>query len=216
MTRNYNFLTILALILLMIPLFGCEAAPTPDPSIVWSDDFEDGEMEDWGQDLNPGTFFFVEEGVLHAGPDRAGDIYHESNVSIGTWSFDVFFPTDESSYSYTITFCVSCDQDYSTGVGFETMVMNNTAASVVILDDGVLSRENEVFLGNKLSGWNHYDVTRDELGNTKVYLNEGLILEYSDELNISPQYFYLAADYTGPFFDNLVVRNQVVDIQPQE
>jgi hypothetical protein len=75
------------------------------------------------------------------------------------------------------------------------------------------SQENQVFLGKQLSGWNHFDVTRDELGNSNVYINGELILEYKDELNITPQWFYLDTGIIGPFFDNLVVRDQVIDIQ---
>ena len=81
--RKHLVLTILSIVLLVFLLYGCssntaDTTPTPDPSIVWSDDFEDGDMDGWLQDLNPGEFFFANEGMLTSGPDRAGDIYHES------------------------------------------------------------------------------------------------------------------------------------------
>ena len=65
-----------------------------------------------------------------------------------------------------------------------------------------------------LDGWNHYDVTRDELGNSNIFLNGELVLQYNDELSISPQSFYFGTNVIGPVFDNVVVRNQVIDIQP--
>jgi hypothetical protein len=47
MSRKYIFLTIVAMVLLMFPLVGCsstpaEMTPTPDLSIVWSDDLKMG------------------------------------------------------------------------------------------------------------------------------------------------------------------------------
>jgi len=218
MTRKQIFLTIFSMVLLFFLLCGCSSttadmAPTPDLTIVWSDDFEDGEIEDWGQDLNPGTSFFVEEGVLTSGPERAGDIYHESKVSSGTWSFDLFI-TPDTKLMPNIDFCLSCDQDYISGVGFSVMSTERTTVQMLILENGKLTHEDKVREDGRLSGWNHFDITRDDSGNSKIYLNGEIILEYSDELNITPQWFYFATPAIGPILDNLVVRNQVIDIKP--
>ena len=220
MTRNPFFLAIFSMIVLIFLLCSCSSntadmTPTPDLTIVWSDDFEDGEIEDWGQDLNPGTFFFVEEGVLTSGPDRAGDIYHESKVSSGTWSFDLFF-TPDTKVLPNFDFCLSCDKDYKSGFGFSVMRTEKTSVVMLILENGKLTRDNSFLKDEKLSGWNHFDITRDEAGNSKIFLNGALILEYSDELDISPQWFYLSTPIIGPFFDNLVVRNEVIEILPSE
>ena len=217
MTRKNFVLAILAMALFMFVLVGCssvpiDTTPTPDLSIVWTDDFDDGDMEGWGQDLNPGIFFFVEEGVLNSGPGRAGDIYHKSKVSTGTWSFDLFFPPDENSGMPYIEFCLSCGQDFDSGFGLSVLSMENVVVTIVRVKRGSPIYEDQVKLDGDLSGWNHFDVTRNAEGKSKVYLNGELILEYEDELTITSDVFYLNTQIIGPFFDNLVVRNQVIDI----
>jgi hypothetical protein len=182
---------------------------TPDISIVWSDDFNDGDADGWeGNHL--GEHFFVVDGVLATGPDGSGDISHVSEVSSGTWSFDLFYSEGKETY---YEFCLSCDQDYNFGFGFNSLTMGNTIISFLIVQDG---RKSLVDAGNpvrKITGWNHFDITRDEFGNSNVYLNGELILEYKDEITISPHWFYFNVQETGPALDNLVVRDQVINLQ---
>ena len=45
MVRKNIFLTISAMVLFAVFISGCGSTPTPDPSIVWSEDFEDGDRE---------------------------------------------------------------------------------------------------------------------------------------------------------------------------
>ena len=209
--------TSLFFILMMLLCSACSAAvekstPTPDFTIVWSDDFEDGDKAGW-QEYNPGEFFFVKDGVLTVGPERAGDIGHISQVSSGTWSFDLFFAEGKEPY---YEFCLSCDQAYKNGFGFNTLTMGNTIVSFLTMEDGRKSLVNAGSPVRSVTGWNHFDITRDESGNSKVYLNGELILEYKDERSISPYWFYFNVQDTGPALDNLVVRNQVIGIQPSE
>jgi hypothetical protein len=207
----------LLFIFLLFLCSACSAAaakstPIPDFAIVWSDDFEDGDKVGW-QEYNPGKNFFVKEGVLTAGPERTGGIGHISQVSSGTWSFDLFFAEGKEPY---YEFCLTCDQDYKNGFGFNTLTMGNTLISFLTLEDGRKSLVNAGSPVRSITGWNHFDVTRDELGNSKLYLNGELILEYKDELRISPYWLYFNVQDTGPALDNLIVRNQVIAIYPSE
>jgi hypothetical protein len=57
MSRKYIFLTIVVMVFLLSLLVGCsstpaETTPTPDTSIVWSDDCEDGDTEGWVDCIN--------------------------------------------------------------------------------------------------------------------------------------------------------------------
>ena len=65
MARKHLVLSVLSLFLLLSLFYGCSAykTPTPDPSIVWADDFEDGDTEGWDE-YSSGKYFFVNEGVL--------------------------------------------------------------------------------------------------------------------------------------------------------
>jgi hypothetical protein len=172
MARKHLVLTLLLLVLSLSFNSGCgsgsaNVTPTPDPSIVWADDFEDGDYEGWEED-DPG--WYVKEGVLTSGPDSANPIIHESNVAL---------------------------------------VALNT-----ITDGTFRSPAAEADLGKKLTGWNHFDITRDASGNSKIYLDGELVLEYKDDVTISPQLFFLDVEDLGLAFDNLVVRDQVIAIQP--
>jgi hypothetical protein len=227
MTRKHFFLPILSMALLSIAVIGCsstpteptstqaEPTPTPDQSIVWADDFEDGDTAGWRQDS--GKVFFVTDEVLTTGP-TGGDIYHESIVSNGTWSFDVYFPEEHENYEPSYQFCVTCDKDWKFGFGIGCRIegSKNTSVFIITLDNRTKYTKPSVSLGRKLVGWNHFDITRDELGNANVYLNGELILQHKDELNISPHKFYFNTGVIGPVFDNLLVRNQVIDIRAVE
>ena len=216
MARKHLVLSILSLFLLLSLSYGCSADMTPsDPSIVWADDFEDGDTEGWDE-YSSGKYFFVNEGVLFSvlttSPYKRGDIGHESKVSVGTWSFDIFYPEEEIKYDI----CLSCDQDFKFGFGFYTVTMKNTIVALRNVSHGIVSPGEAANLGRSLTGWNHFDVTRDNSGYSKLYLNGELILEHKDELAFSPHWFYLGIKETGPALDNLVVRKQVIDIQPTE
>lgn len=213
MARIHLVLSILLLALLVFLCSACSPAaadmtPTLDSSIVWSDDFEDWDIEGWEEAI---PSWYVNEGALTSGPDHADPIIHESNIATGTWSFDLLYGENMGSY-YSI--CLSCDQDFRNGFGFHTWTGENSFVVLNTLSDGNLRSPAEADLGKKLSGWNHFDITRDESGNTKIYVNEELVIEYKEELTISPQIFFLDVNDLGLAFDNLVVRDQVIDIQP--
>ena len=93
--------------------------------------------------------------------------------------------------------------------------MSNSLISILTLDYE-LSQNGPVALGRKLTGWNHFDITRDESGNSKIYLNGELITEYKDNLTIASDLFYFSTSTIGPVLDNVVVRNRVIEIQPIE
>lgn len=187
---------------------------TPDPSIVWFDNFEDGDWDGW-LTHGPDVDFYVNKGVLVAGPNNGGAISHESNVSSGTWSFDLFFP-DDTPYRYKdYRICICCDQDFALGFGFDTFsLVDNTQLTLITINEGEVSWGEFVNIGRRLANWEHFDVTRDELGNSRIYLNGELILENKDDLTISSNWFYFHSPAVGPALDNVIVRNQVIDIQP--
>jgi hypothetical protein len=195
------------MVLLAILLIGCASIPTPDPSIVWSDDFEDGDLEGWEEN----NYLSVNEGVLKAGP-FGGNIQHKSDVSYGTWSFDVLISENIGSQNII---GVSNDEGYLYSIGIEIISMKYPEISIYQIDNDdavkvvIFHPENEIY------GWNHFDITRDEEGNSKVYLNGEPILEYKDELPITSHWFFFEAP-TGSALDNIVVLNRVIDIQPSE
>jgi hypothetical protein len=73
-----------------------------------------------------------------------------------------------------------------------------------------------VDLGEKLSGWHHFDITKDQSGMIKVYLNGEFILEHFDELpfDVEKVVFYSCCE--GPALDNLIIRDKIIDIQAKQ
>ena len=214
MTRKHLVLSILLMALLMFLFSACSSftadmTPTPDLSIVWVDDFEDGNTEGW--EVYGNVTDFVNEGVLTTGPNVQGVIYHESNVSVGTWSFDLFYPEDVNP-DYEIGLMV--DQDANFGLNVMSWTSDDTFFEFKSTSNGIESLGEKANLNRILTGWNHFDITRDDSGNSKLYLNGELIQEYKDELTFSPQWFIVGTLASGPIYDNLVVRNQVIAIQP--
>ena len=217
MTCKHRILTILSMVLLAILLIGCASTPTPDPSIVWSDDFEDGDKEGW-MDYSTGARFFVEEGVLNNDESSDGITYHESKVSNGTWSFDLFYPEEPGNYEPSYEIGVTCDQDFWFCFGFKSAIegSKNTSVSIITWEDMQKYTYDSVKLGERLVGWKHFDVTRDESGNSNIFVDGELILQYKAEISFSPQRLYIFTSVRGPAIDNVIVRNQVIDIQPLE
>ena len=60
-------------------------------------------------------------------------------------------------------------------------------------------------------GWQHFDITRDQDGRTLVYLNGEQIHDYIDNSFSNSEYFYILT-YEDSAFDNIVVRDQVLDV----
>lgn len=101
--------------------------------------------------------------------------------------------------------------------GIEIYNLPNTLVEFWVWDKGIdISPPIFYNAGEKLIGWNHFDITLDADGNSIAYLNGEPIVEYTLEAPFESKYFYFFTPSSGPALDNVVVRNQVIDIQPPE
>jgi len=149
-----------------------------------------------------------------------GDFRYHSTVTTGTWSFDVFIP-EKGGTTNDITFIAS--QLDTEGEEWSTMWMTieNQPYTLIALHhwsgdpdtlvDAVTIRESE-----RLTGWHHVDITRKDSGNIKIYFDGELYLDTIVDYPCESDYFYNWFCCEGPALDNVVIRNQVIDIQPQE
>jgi len=67
---------------------------------VWSDDFQDGDYDNWT--IQKGTWT-AEDNYLKT-TDKGG-IYHPSTTTVGTWSFDAYVapvPSDDFSFVFML------------------------------------------------------------------------------------------------------------------
>ncbi len=59
-------------------------------------------------------------------------------------------------------------------------------------------------------GWHHFDITKDESGMVRVYLDAVFLFEHFDDRNFDAEKLVIMYCCDGPVLDNLVVRDKVV------
>ena len=187
---------------------------TPDPSIVWSDDFDDGDMEGWEHLLGEP---YVHEVAVYFG-DSGGGILYPNTVKTGTWNFDVFI-CEESRRTPEIWFILAelgPDQ-------YANFTINITQQPITLLEITRLDGNEETLIDKvtvrepeKLTGWHHVDITRDDSDNVNIYVDSALISKFNEEFPYDSSVFFYYVICDGPALDNMIVRNQVIDIQPVE
>jgi len=143
---------------------------------------------------------------------ESGDIVHGSEVVHGNWSFDVFISDKMMAQNRN---AVMYDEEGTYGLGILIKTKQNTVIHGFMVDSGVESNAGAFEAVGKISGWNHFYITRNEEGHSTGYLKGEPILEYKDELSITPYWFYFSGPI-GPSLDIVIVRDQVIDIQAPE
>jgi hypothetical protein len=101
-------------------------------------------------------------------------------------------------------------------LAFMLVACSSTSGKVPIMPDSNEPLSTFVDLGEQLSGWHHFDITKDHSGLIQVYLDGEWILEHLDELpfDVKKMTFYFCCE--GPALDNVVVRDDVIEVQPAE
>jgi hypothetical protein len=214
MKREKYILNIMTVTLLAFILAACSSTSgkvpvTPDASVVWSDDFEDGDADGWTSfwvggehPVKNGELTFAEGG---------GDVAHPSDVLYGTWSFDIYI-SEPAEISHEVRFTEGV-YNYQL---LEIRHAPNTQVWVSTQQDPNEPRTDSVDLGEQLSGWHHFDITKDQSGLIQVYLDGEWILDHEDDLpfEVREMTFYTCCE--GPALDNVVVRDQVIEVQLAE
>lgn len=205
MDRNRYFVISGQLALLTFLLAACgSVAYPPEATIVWQDDFSDGNVDGWfGHEFHP-TEYFVEDGTLAFGQGD-GFVGHESDVLYGTWSFDVYLSGDFGRTN-AIRFTEGFTND-------QNMLIENTPNTQVILFnqfDDTDPVEKRIDLGEVVTGWHHFDITKETDGVTRVYMDGDFLMEMLDDRSFVTDKIFLFSSFEGPVFDNVVVRDAVI------
>ncbi len=178
---------------------------TPTPEIfIWTEDFDDENLEDWETWWQEGDFF-VENGVLTS--TVGGDLKHESSVLFGTWSFDLLLDENTgSTHEFRFTEGTFNFQN------MEIKQYQNTQIWITTQRDGAEPIQTFWDLGEKLTGWHHFDITKEESGLIKVYLDGELLFGHYDERSFDCVSLVIMYCCSGPVLDNLVAQDQVIEI----
>jgi len=210
------FLTSLSLVLLMLLVYGCGSDPNPDASVVWSDDFEDGDTEGWEQ-FGGEDKHFVSEGAVHFGTS-GGVITHPSTVTTGTWSFDVFIPPE--GLATNEIYFIASQPDTNLLAAFPITIEHRPDTIIefnhLVGDEETVIGAVRISEGGRLSGWHHMDITRDDRGNVIVYFNKAFVYKFNQDFPYESDFFGFYTCCEGPALDNIVVRNQIIDILPTD
>jgi len=170
---------------------------------VWSDDFDDGNYDDWT--VTEGAFTCA-DGYLKATEyaDEYGQwsgICYNSTVVSGTWSFDYY-------YIGGIHFSATLMTDTQHSQGGYNLVIHIRSNAVEI---GVKQISWTVFASWEFppgyESWTHIDVTIDDSRNMQVFVNGTHRLSYSlFSTSYTMQYFGFATkNGIGNAIDNIVV-----------
>lgn len=206
MTHKQFFLHLIYVIILMSLLIACSSSE--DASIVWSDDFDDGDLDGWDVWYQKGLYS-VDDGVLTI--KTGGDLYHKSTVLNGTWSFDLYLD-DNSDTTHEFRFTEGTNNFQN----LEVKQAHNTQIWITTQRDDGEAIPSYIDLEERLAGWHHFDITRDKSGLIKVYLDGQFILEHFDDREFAAEKLVIMYCCSGPVLDNLVVRDQIIDILPEK
>ena len=203
-------------------------------SVVWSDNFDDGDLTGWkisgasyaGRNLielvvAPGNFS-VADGALRetSAPKMLGYSYiaRPNTVTKGTWSFDVFFSEEGTFNGVPVIFDLS-DKDEvlkSTWMewhGYEIRGSQSGTLSMSRLDRAMgnpfLHTNNTHSFSKTVNVWHHFDITYDGMGSFLVYVDNELCLNQTDTTVMSFNCFGFFMQ-AGTVIDNVVVRDDVI------
>ena len=180
---------------------------TSDPSIAWTDDFEDEDLDGW-EVWYQGNFI-IDDGVLSSRAE--GDIYHLSDVLFGTWSFDLYIDSTQGLLKEV--------QFTEGGTNYQMISIRNSPNTQIWISTQMDPNEplsSSIDLGKILSGWHHFDVTKDESRWIKVYMDGQFQVEHFDDSAFDVNSLVVYTCCRGPILDNLIVRDQVIEFSSEE
>jgi len=213
---------------------------TANATVIWSDDFNVGNYDEWRicdnealELLYPdygfnGSQWSATNGYLQLDQEGYGRITYPSTVAYGTWSFD--FKANETllrlGFRSEVVFIsnsasLTSDDFVSDAIGCALCfdVLSYEEPYNFFLTLGKRYFENKTTLDDygpvSSAGWHHFDVTRNTTGWISVYYNDSPtpILEGENtDLDTSELFSLWFKDRA--MIDNIVVNNEVIPPQP--
>jgi hypothetical protein len=211
-TRRIQLIAGLAMFVLCISV--CITTTSADE--VWSEDF-DVPPDDWtifgyiydGYPVPTEGNFSYASGMLEALDDDVNIARHESNTSVGTWSFDMFVPDDDDGEGGIYV------EFMSNGSSFIEFGNASFVSVGAYLDEdkfvvwSIIGSSYQVYSDihvDPMEGWHHIEVSRTSDGHFCVWFNGTPEAHFTNTAVTSSIYLhFLCNDATGAAIDNLVV-----------
>jgi hypothetical protein len=196
---NYFVLGLVLLVLFSLLTQSTAAA------IIWADDFDDGNYNGWNVVYGA---FSTDENLLRAQIGQSC-INHPSAVIVGTWSFDFVFSGQISSGA-NIGF--ACEEVVLYPITGYVLKVGRSAFELVVWNESYDWIIGSYYPPYHISGCQGVDITRDETGEFRVYINNTLRIEAVDTTISASNYFHF---FSGPneALDNISVRDSI-DVTP--
>jgi hypothetical protein len=201
----------------------------PQPStavVVWSDDFSGG-FSEWTVEEGD---FRVTDGYLESYFVASTDslIWHESNQTLGTWSFDVFVKdmSSDSRFENDYMFMVNGSSSPITSYyGYGLRFAGEGSVYLVRQSGGFNTQASLRFIMSPdiLYTWLHVDITRSPTGTFNVFLNasstsvEPNITVTDTTYDYSEQFvvYGVSSGNCNLRFDNVTVNNEILITEPE-
>ena len=188
-------------------------------AVVWTEDFSSG-ISDWT--IGYGNWEVFNGYLRHdtSTEPYIGVIFHESNQTVGTWSFDAKMHASTEDWHATFLFMANGTTDDHYGYGIRMAV-----SSIHLIrqsgGDGSAASLGFRYIEGLAGTWVHFDVTRDAEGSLKVWFNA-----QSDE--VEANITFMETTYTesthfvvysrGSFManiDNITVNDEFLVSEPE-
>lgn len=152
--------------LLFFLIFAITLMPPVAATVVWSDDFNDGNYDDWT--IEESAWVIVDGALDHDSSFyNTGEIWHDSTQVVGTWSFDILHE-GYIAWDRYIRILVNFMINESSGYGIR---ISETGVYFQRIDDGTPTPLQFTIVENLEGTWTSYHITRDVSGTFNVYLN---------------------------------------------
>ena len=207
----------------------CRFSNSIQAETIWSEDFDDGNISEWNiyginatgplpDELCIGNFS-LDGGILRATGEEWNIASHNSTIAYGTWSFDmdVQIPEDETHYIVAFIQYQFSQRDLDEGrlspgyaLGFYFNIGGNQEIRLIRGSHDLTPKALflDYYYNQDITGWKHFIITRDPLGQIYVYMNETLILEGKNTDYTTSERFSLST-HANPAIDNIIVNDTI-------
>ncbi|MHA1904123.1 MAG: hypothetical protein ACXADL_09420 [Candidatus Thorarchaeota archaeon] len=167
----------------------------------WSDDFDDGNYDDWNVVYGQ---FDASSNVLRAEASGINVIYHNSTCAYGVWLFDLW--ENSTAQIDQHVFFISLDWTLNDTTGYSVSLEYGATSTLTLYrwDNDVSTVLARTDLPDDPPGWYSYNVTRTQDGHFDV-LRDGTPELFADDNTITTSDYFVYDSNEGGAIDNIVV-----------
>lgn len=168
---------------------------------TWQDNFEDRNIEDWI--VSRGVFSAEQKTLWAFGTEAATSnrAYHESNVTVGSWSFDILLKQNWMwrYHPPQIRFMIDSLDDITwKGYVLDFYTLTRSTGSILAVYLRVRADTWDYLSHFEFDkpphGWQSINIVRTSTGRISVHLNETMIIDTTDNSIEESNYFVFDAE----------------------